>query len=48
AALDVELFGKLECTNERPCFGLNKHVYFKNFGVPFLTSFRIATRDNSN
>ncbi|CAF3665036.1 unnamed protein product, partial [Rotaria sp. Silwood1] len=48
AALGVELFGKLECSDERPCFGLNKHAHFKNFGMSFLTLFRIATGDNWN
>ncbi|CAF4862594.1 unnamed protein product [Rotaria sp. Silwood1] len=28
AALDVELFGKLECSEERPCTGLDKHAHF--------------------
>ncbi|CAF0857896.1 unnamed protein product [Rotaria sordida] len=48
AAIGVELFGKLECTDERPCVGLSKHAHFKNFGMSFLTLFRIATGDNWN
>jgi predicted membrane metal-binding protein len=48
AALGVELFGKLECTEERPCSGLDKHAHFKDFGIAFLTLFRIATGDNWN
>ncbi|CAF1588826.1 unnamed protein product, partial [Adineta steineri] len=48
AALGVELFGKLECSEERPCMGLDKHAHFKDFGMAFLTLFRIATGDNWN
>ncbi|CAF1611952.1 unnamed protein product [Adineta ricciae] len=48
AALGVELFGKLECSDERPCNGLDKHAHFKDFGMAFLTLFRIATGDNWN
>ncbi|CAF0758145.1 unnamed protein product [Adineta ricciae] len=48
AALGVELFGKLECSEERPCAGLDKHAHFKDFGMAFLTLFRIATGDNWN
>ena len=46
--MGVELFGKLECTEELPCTGLNKHAHFKDFGMAFLTLFRIATGDNWN
>ncbi|CAF3048488.1 unnamed protein product [Rotaria sp. Silwood2] len=48
ATLAVELFGKLECSEEQPCSGLNKHAHFKNFGIALLTLFRIATSDNWN
>uniref|UniRef100_A0A1I7VI90 Ion_trans domain-containing protein n=1 Tax=Loa loa TaxID=7209 RepID=A0A1I7VI90_LOALO len=48
AALGVELFGKLECSDEHPCDGLGEHAHFKNFGMAFLTLFRIATGDNWN
>ncbi|CAM4888615.1 unnamed protein product [Rotaria socialis] len=48
AALGVELFSKLECSDERPCSGLDKHAHFKDFGMAFLTLFRIATGDNWN
>ncbi|CAF3828881.1 unnamed protein product [Rotaria sp. Silwood1] len=48
AALDIELFGKLECSGQRPCAGLDKHAHFKNFGRSFLTLFPIATGDNWN
>ncbi|CAK9290832.1 unnamed protein product [Gordionus sp. m RMFG-2023] len=48
AALGVELFGKLECSIEHPCDGLSEHAHFKDFGMAFLTLFRIATGDNWN
>ncbi|CAF3697645.1 unnamed protein product [Rotaria sordida] len=46
ATLGVELFGKLECSEEQPCSGLNKHAHFKNFSMALLTLFRVATGDN--
>ncbi|KAJ8318507.1 hypothetical protein KUTeg_003598 [Tegillarca granosa] len=48
AALGVELFGRLECSEEHPCEGLGKHAHFKDFGMAFLTLFRVATGDNWN
>ncbi|XP_052405895.1 voltage-dependent T-type calcium channel subunit alpha-1H-like isoform X3 [Carassius gibelio] len=48
AALGVELFGKLECTDNNPCEGLSRHATFENFGMAFLTLFRISTGDNWN
>ncbi|CAF1490715.1 unnamed protein product [Adineta ricciae] len=48
AALGVELFGKIHCTDEQPCEGLNKHANFQNFGVALLTLYRVATGDNWN
>ncbi|KAA0722589.1 Voltage-dependent T-type calcium channel subunit alpha-1H [Triplophysa tibetana] len=48
AALGVELFGKLECTDENPCEGLSRHATFQNFGMAFLTLFRVSTGDNWN
>ncbi|UYV83726.1 CACNA1G [Cordylochernes scorpioides] len=48
AALGVELFGRLECTDEFPCQGLGEHAHFRNFGMAFLTLFRVATGDNWN
>ncbi|XP_062387319.1 voltage-dependent T-type calcium channel subunit alpha-1H-like [Sardina pilchardus] len=48
AALGVELFGKLECTDENPCEGLSRHATFDNFGMAFLTLFRVSTGDNWN
>lgn len=83
AALGVELFGRLECSDENPCqgkwldilrdieryfhsnrhirtlticklqlndffIGLGEHAHFSNFGMAFLTLFRVATGDNWN
>uniref|UniRef100_A0A915K0X9 Ion transport domain-containing protein n=1 Tax=Romanomermis culicivorax TaxID=13658 RepID=A0A915K0X9_ROMCU len=48
AALGVELFGRIECSVEHPCDGLGEHAHFKDFGMAFLTLFRIATGDNWN
>ncbi|XP_022257393.1 voltage-dependent T-type calcium channel subunit alpha-1G-like isoform X2 [Limulus polyphemus] len=48
AALGVELFGRLECNDKFPCQGLGEHAHFHNFGMAFLTLFRIATGDNWN
>lgn len=48
AALGVELFGRLECSDEHPCQGLGEHAHFANFGMAFLTLFRVATGDNWN
>lgn len=43
AALGVELFGRLECSDDLPCQGLGEHAHFANFGIAFLTLFRIST-----
>ncbi|XP_031353487.1 voltage-dependent T-type calcium channel subunit alpha-1G isoform X1 [Photinus pyralis] len=48
AALGVELFGRLECSDRHPCQGLGEHAHFSNFGMAFLTLFRVATGDNWN
>lgn len=48
AALGVELFGRLECSDDHPCQGLGEHAHFANFGMAFLTLFRVATGDNWN
>ncbi|CAM1312536.1 CACNA1G (predicted) [Pycnogonum litorale] len=48
AALGVELFGRLECNDDFPCQGLGEHAHFRNFGMAFLTLFRVATGDNWN
>lgn len=37
-----------ECSVEHPCEGLSKHAHFRNFGMAFLTLFRVATGDNWN
>uniref|UniRef100_A0A3Q2Y463 Ion transport domain-containing protein n=1 Tax=Hippocampus comes TaxID=109280 RepID=A0A3Q2Y463_HIPCM len=47
AALGVELFGKL-CNDSNPCEGLSRHATFENFGMAFLTLFRVSTGDNWN
>ncbi|KAM9780147.1 voltage-dependent T-type calcium channel subunit alpha-1H [Neosynchiropus ocellatus] len=48
AALGVELFGRLECSDKNPCEGLSRHATFENFGMAFLTLFRVSTGDNWN
>uniref|UniRef100_A0A8C2YHX6 Voltage-dependent T-type calcium channel subunit alpha-1G n=1 Tax=Coturnix japonica TaxID=93934 RepID=A0A8C2YHX6_COTJA len=48
AALGVELFGDLECDDTHPCEGLSRHATFRNFGMAFLTLFRVSTGDNWN
>ena len=43
------LFLNLECESVKThCDGLSKHAHFHNFGMAFLTLFRIATGDNWN
>uniref|UniRef100_A0A8C0XXN9 Voltage-dependent T-type calcium channel subunit alpha n=1 Tax=Cyprinus carpio carpio TaxID=630221 RepID=A0A8C0XXN9_CYPCA len=37
-----------ECTEDNPCEGLSRHATFQNFGMAFLTLFRISTGDNWN
>ncbi|XP_063733054.1 voltage-dependent T-type calcium channel subunit alpha-1I-like [Eleginops maclovinus] len=46
AALGVELFGKLECTEDNPCLGLHRHVNFNHFGRALLTLYQVCTGDN--
>lgn len=41
------LFKDCESTTSA-CDGLSKHAHFHNFGMAFLTLFRIATGDNWN
>ncbi|XP_076846105.1 LOW QUALITY PROTEIN: voltage-dependent T-type calcium channel subunit alpha-1H [Brachyhypopomus gauderio] len=48
AALGVELFGKLECSEDNPAKVLSRHATFENFGMAFLTLFRVSTGDNWN
>ena len=38
----------IECSEEHPCEGLSSHAHFMNFGMGFLTLFRVATGDNWN
>lgn len=38
----------VECDAEHPCQGLGEHAHFANFGMAFLTLFRVATGDNWN
>jgi Ion transport protein len=38
----------VECSEAHPCEGLGKHAHFRNFGMAFLTLFRVATGDNWN
>ncbi|KAF3426148.1 hypothetical protein E2986_05217 [Frieseomelitta varia] len=35
-------------SDEMPCQGLGEHAHFSNFGMAFLTLFRVATGDNWN
>ena len=37
-----------ECSERHPCEGLSRHAHFRNFGIAFLTLFRVATGDNWN
>ena len=37
-----------ECSSALHCEGLSKHAHFRNFGMAFLTLFRVATGDNWN
>ncbi|KAI4819262.1 hypothetical protein KUCAC02_004515 [Chaenocephalus aceratus] len=46
AALGVELFGNLECTEEYPCLGLHRHANFEHFGMALLTLYQVCTGDN--
>ncbi|XP_034737220.1 voltage-dependent T-type calcium channel subunit alpha-1I-like isoform X1 [Etheostoma cragini] len=46
AALGVELFGRLECTNDNICLGLHQYANFKHFGMALLTLYEVCTGDN--
>lgn len=37
-----------ECNVNNPCEGLSRHATFENFGMAFLTLFRVSTGDNWN
>ena len=47
ASLGVELFGKFTCPYAK-CYGLSRHASFENFGIAFLTLFRVFTGDKWN
>ena len=34
-----------ECSDDHPCEGIDEHSNFSNFGMTFLTLFRVATGD---
>ncbi|XP_040894614.1 voltage-dependent T-type calcium channel subunit alpha-1H-like [Toxotes jaculatrix] len=46
AAMGVELFGKLECSDDHPCLGINRHVNFRHFGMALLALYQVCTGDN--
>jgi len=48
AALGIELFGRLECTENNPCDGISDYANFNNFGMAMLVLFRLSTGDNWN
>lgn len=41
-------FPPSECDETHPCEGLGRHATFRNFGMAFLTLFRVSTGDNWN
>lgn len=45
---NLRIFPFIECSEEHPCQGLGEHAHFSNFGMAFLTLFRVATGDNWN
>ncbi|XP_029382811.1 voltage-dependent T-type calcium channel subunit alpha-1H-like [Echeneis naucrates] len=46
AVLGVELFGRLECSDDHPCQGLHRYFNFKHFGIAILTLYQVCTGDN--
>lgn len=42
------VFLSVECNEDNPCEGLSRHATFENFGMAFLTLFRVSTGDNWN
>lgn len=42
------MLGPTECDDTHPCEGLGRHATFRNFGMAFLTLFRVSTGDNWN
>ncbi|KAM4726218.1 voltage-dependent T-type calcium channel subunit alpha-1I-like [Anableps anableps] len=45
AALGVELFGTLECSEEFPCLGLHRLGNFNDFPKALLTLYKVSTGD---
>ncbi|XP_028443513.1 voltage-dependent T-type calcium channel subunit alpha-1I-like [Perca flavescens] len=45
-ALGVELFGRLECTDDNICLGLHRYANFRHFGLALLTLYEVCTGDN--
>ena len=44
---NATIFKKLlECSDDHPCDAMDEHASFVNFGMAFLTLFRVATGDN--
>lgn len=48
ACAGVQMFGRLGCTDENPCEGIDKHAHFENWPMAMLTLFRICTGDNGS
>merc|ERR1719478_1812903 len=48
AALGMELYGRLGCTDTNPCDGFSKFANFDHFGQALLVLFRLTTGDNWN
>ncbi|XP_044038176.1 voltage-dependent T-type calcium channel subunit alpha-1H-like isoform X2 [Siniperca chuatsi] len=46
AVLGVELFSRIECNDDHPCLGLNRHTNFRHFGMALLTLYQVCTGDN--
>ncbi|XP_074524806.1 voltage-dependent T-type calcium channel subunit alpha-1H-like [Halichoeres trimaculatus] len=46
AALGVQLFGRLVCTEDYRCLGINQYINFRHFGTALLALYQIATGDN--
>lgn len=44
----ISYLNRAECSDDMPCQGLGEHAHFSNFGMAFLTLFRVATGDNWN
>ncbi|XP_038549712.1 voltage-dependent T-type calcium channel subunit alpha-1I-like [Micropterus salmoides] len=48
AAVGVEIYGKLECSDDYPCLGLHAEANFRHFGVALITLYGLCTGDNWN